>query len=102
MAPVKRLISLIDHHFCDLFVIGLALRVDQLQDADLEDDLALLEHLAIELGKQATRLGYAPLFEISRAVALACRDGKAQDAQTAMIVLTEIAGRIRSGHRGAA
>ncbi len=86
----------------DRFVIGLAEQVDGLQDAELEGDLALLGQLAGELASQASHLGYAPMQEIAQAVVSACRDEKVEDAQAAMVILTDVAGRIRRGHRGAA
>jgi hypothetical protein len=86
----------------DQFVISLAQDVDLLQDADLDDDLALLAQLAIALGERAQKLGYNPLADCAAAVADACRDNKLEDAQAAMIELTDISGRIRCGHRGAA
>jgi len=86
----------------DAFVISLAEEVDRLQDADLEDDLQLLGELATKLGGRADELGYGPLTEIAAVVAAACRDNKLEDAQAAMVELTEISGRIRRGHRGAA
>jgi len=84
------------------FVIGLAEQVDELQDAELEGDLVLLGRRAGELARKASELGYAPMFEIAQVVASACRDGKFEDAQAAMVELTEVAGRIRRGHRGSA
>ncbi len=86
----------------DRFVIGLAEDVDRLQDADLEGDLPRLGELATQLGERAERLGYRPLTEVATAVADACRDNKAEDAQAAMVELTDISGRIRRGHRGSA
>ena len=86
----------------DLFVISLAEEVDRLQDADLEDDLQLLGELATKLGERADELGYCPLTEIAAVVTAACSDKKLEDAQAAMVELTEISGRIRRGYRGAA
>jgi hypothetical protein len=84
----------------DQFVIGLAEAVDQLQDAELEVDLPRLGELATHLGERAGNVGYQPLAEIAARVANACRDDKLEDAQAATVELTEISGRIRSGHRG--
>lgn len=86
----------------DRFVIGLAEEVDQLQDADLDGNLVRLGELATQLGERAEDLGYHPLTEVATAVVNACRDNKAEDAQAAMVELTDISGRIRLGHRGAA
>ncbi len=86
----------------DLFVVSLAEQVDALQDADLERDLDALGDLAGKLAERAEDLGYAPLAKIATAVADACRDEKAEDAEAAMVDLTQISCRIRKGHRGAA
>ena len=80
----------------------LAEQVDALQDADLEGDLDLLCDLANKLGERAQDLGYAAMSEIAATVAGACRDKKAEDAEAAMVDLTEISCRIRKGHRGSA
>ncbi|MCP4038438.1 MAG: hypothetical protein GY733_15970 [bacterium] len=86
----------------DRFVIGLAEWVDRLQDAELDGDMELLGQHATELGSRAAELGYPPMTDIAQAVAFACRDNKVEDAQAAMIELTDVAGRIRRGHRGSA
>ena len=84
------------------FVIALAERVDRLQDAESENDVALLETLAQDLAGEAEPLGYPQLAAVATNVRLACQAGKSDDAQAAVVELTEIARRIRLGHRGAA
>jgi hypothetical protein len=84
----------------DRFVIGLAENVDQIQDAELDADLGRLGQLATRLGERADNLGYHPLAEIATILANACRDNKLEDAQAATIMLTDVAGCIRRGHRG--
>jgi HPt (histidine-containing phosphotransfer) domain-containing protein len=86
----------------DQFVVTLAEQVDALQDADLEGELESLAKLAGKLAERAQNLGYAPLAEIATAVADACRAEKLEDAQAAMVELTQVSCRIRRGHRGAA
>ena len=86
----------------DRFVIGLAERVDGLQDAELEDDLQQLRALVTTLGDSAEALGYHPLAQVAARVARACDDEKVDEARAAMVELTDISGRIRRGHRGAA
>ena len=86
----------------DHFVIGLAEQVDDLQDAELEGDLGQLGRLASELARTAGELGYGPMCDIAPVVVSACRDEKVEDARAAMVELTDVAGRIRRGHRGAA
>ena len=84
------------------FVISLAEEVDKLQDAELDDDLNTLGSLATRLGERAESLGYLPLSQVSSLVARACQDEKVDEVRAAMVELTEISGRIRRGHRGAA
>ena len=84
------------------FVIGLAEAIDGLQDAHSEGDLESLDRLAAELGARAIRYGYPPLAAISAAVQAACRDENPDAARKAVEEATEIARRIRLGHRGAA
>lgn len=86
----------------DKFVIGLAEQIDTLQDAELDGDDEGLARLADTLGKTASDLGYEPLAHVSRIVATACREGKIEDAQAAMVQLTQLSSRVRRGHRGSA
>jgi hypothetical protein len=86
----------------EAFVVGLAERVDELQDCEAQGTLPRLGLLAADLSRDATRTGYAPLSAWADAVALACRERNPQDARKALIELTEVATRVRLGHRGAA
>jgi hypothetical protein len=85
----------------DAFVIGLAERIDHLQDTERETDLAPLAELARDLAADADGLGYAPLGRVARLVEAAAREEKADEAHANLVKLTEIAYRIRLGHRGA-
>jgi len=84
------------------FVIGLSETVDSLQDAEAAADFSALGALCSDLCDHSERLGYAPLAQVSREASEACRDGKPEIARKALESLTEIARRIRLGHRGAA
>ena len=84
------------------FVIGLAEQVDSLQDAESSGDLALLDELARELGRQACEYGYACLSDQTERIRGACANDKPELAQAALVELTELSRRIRLGHRGAA
>ena len=86
----------------DRFVVGLAERVDTLQDAESEADLELVEGLANNLANESGRLGYPDLEEIARGICDACKEAKPDAIQESLLELTEIARRIRLGHRGAA
>lgn len=85
----------------DEFVIGLAERIDHLQDAETEADLARLATLAHGLAADAEPLGYAALARVAQVVEAAAREEKADEAHANLVKLTEIAYRIRMGHPGA-
>lgn len=86
----------------DRFVIGLAERIDAIQDAELQASLAELGRLAGALAGDADRLGYPALALVARNVVSAATDGKRDAVQDAVVELTEIAQCVRQGHRGAA
>ena len=86
----------------DRFVIGLAERIDAIQDAELQASHAELGRLAGALAGDADRLGYPGLALVARNAVSASTDGKRDAVQDAVIELTEIAQRVRQGHRGAA
>jgi hypothetical protein len=85
----------------DAFVVGLAERIDDLQDCEAQGTLARLAERAAELAAEATRVGYGPLAEWAEAVRRASAEHKPQDARKALLELTEVAYRVRLGHRGA-
>ncbi len=85
----------------DAFVVSLAERVDDLQDCEARQDLQRLAELARELLSESTHAGYDSLSRSAAAVQVPAREGKAQDARKALIELTDVAHRIRLGHRGA-
>jgi hypothetical protein len=84
------------------FVIALAERVDTLQDAEWGAGLEPLLSLANALASDAQRFGFEVLAEAALRVAEASAEQKPDAAQQGMIELTDIARRIRLGHRGAA
>ena len=84
------------------FVIALAERVDTLQDAEWGAGKEPLHSLATALACDAERFGFEVLAETARQVAEASAEQKLDGAQQGMIELTDIARRIRMGHRGAA
>jgi hypothetical protein len=85
----------------DEFVVGVAERVDHLQDADSKGDLAELARLAAQLDDDARGAGFDLLADVARAVERACLDAAARPAHDGVVALTELARRIRAGHRGA-
>ena len=84
------------------FVIGLAERIDAIQDAELNRSSSELIALARQLALDADRLGYPGMAASAMAVHTAASDSKTDVTQAAIFDLTEIAQRIRQGHRGAA
>ena len=84
----------------DEFTVGLAEQVDRLQDVEFKDDLQELGTLTRALAGRAETLG----FELFAASAMdlegCCRTGDSDGAREALIELTEIAKKIRTGHRG--
>ncbi|HPG28076.1 MAG TPA: hypothetical protein PLW10_20755, partial [Myxococcota bacterium] len=86
----------------DRFVIGLAERIDAIQDAELARDTTLAADLAERLANDAERLGYPVMGQCARGVVAAARDAKPDALQEAVVELTDLAQRIRRGHRGAA
>lgn len=84
------------------FVVGLAERVDSLQDAEGDVGLDALHALAGSLASDAERRGFELLAELARQVADACTKQMPDAAQNSMIELTDVARRIRLGHRGSA
>ncbi len=85
----------------DAFVIGLAERIDHLQDADRQGELKQLADLAGALGTDSAAAGFESLAQAARGVAAICSEEDAEAAHGARIELTAIAQRIRLGHPGA-
>lgn len=86
----------------DRFVIGLAERIDAIQDAELAGLHPELARLAGLLAGDADRLGYPSLALVSRDALSAASDGKRDALQDVVCELTDLAQRVRQGHRGAA
>jgi HPt (histidine-containing phosphotransfer) domain-containing protein len=90
-----------DSDTIDRFVIRLAERIDVLQDAEADGDLAHLEALAGELLVEAREAGFEALVAFAETLEGACVGGDSEAARERLLELTEIAQRIRLGHRGA-
>ena len=86
----------------DDFVVSLGERIDALQDAEIASDLPRMGVLADELRGAAGDHGYEPLADCASGVKTACASGDAEAARKGLLELTEIAQRVRLGHRGAA
>jgi hypothetical protein len=85
----------------DQFVVGLAERVDLLQDVECERDLERLGGLARELADISCAVGYPALTEAAERICRAAADDKPDEAEQALIEVTALSQRVRLGHRGA-
>lgn len=85
----------------DQFVLGLAERVDRLQDAEAAGDLEGLAKLAAELVRDAQALGYPQLASAALGVVEVARQGNKGRVLGGVLAITELGYRIRLGHRGA-
>jgi hypothetical protein len=84
------------------FVIGLAERIDGLQDLHSLADFSRLAELCVDLELEAVRLGYPLLGSVAGVAGDACREGKAEACEQALLEMNELTQRIRQAHRGAA
>jgi hypothetical protein len=85
----------------DQFVIGLAERVDRLQDADSVGRLDELSDVAHKLAAEALANGFELLAQAAERVARHGRDNRGRDVHAELIELSHLAQRVRRGHRGA-
>lgn len=84
------------------FVIGLAETVDRIQDAERTGSLPDVGRLARALALQAESFGYPLLLSITLDVVTASDEDKPEIVQEHLRALTQVALRIRRGHRGSA
>ncbi len=84
----------------EAFVVGLAERVDDLQDAEFKGDLEELATMAHTLGIAATELGFDLLAASASELERCCLPDSVEQIRETLIDLTEIAKRVRMGHRG--
>ena len=83
------------------FIVCLAERVDDLQDAEFKGDLEDLVRQAHDLGTTANDLGFDLLAASAWELKRCCLPDSAEQVRETLIDLTEIAKRVRAGHRGA-
>lgn len=83
------------------FIIGLAERVDALQDAEFKGDYTQLESLSLDLARRADELGFGSLAASAGALEGCCGARDPEELREVLLDLTEIAKRVRMGHRGA-
>ncbi len=85
----------------DAFVVSLAERVDALQDAEARNDHKQLSALASGLVVESERLGFASLARCAAVVESTALEADVRGAHKGLLDLTELARRVRLGHRGA-
>lgn len=85
----------------DQFVLGLAERIDRLQDAQAAADLESLAKLSGDLARDAHALGYPQLAGAGLRLVEASRQRDSEAVLHGVRELTELGYRIRLGHRGA-
>jgi len=85
----------------EAFIVSLAERVDDLQDAEFKGDLHDLAGQARRLGTIANDLGFELLAATASDVERCCVTDSLDQVRETLIDLTEIAKRVRAGHRGA-
>jgi len=94
----------------EAFVMALGERIDTLQDLELARDYKQLEAEAVRVGSEAMPLGYPALAEAAACVESACTQlraaglpapkDRAEAVRDALVQLTDVARRVRLGHRG--
>jgi len=86
----------------DRFVVHLAERIDEIQDAELAGCVGEVSSLTRLLATDAERLGYPVMAQAAKNAAMAAEDEKAETMQENIFELTDLVQRVRRGHRGAA
>ena len=83
----------------ETFVVGLGEAVDQCQDLEAQADYAGLGQRARQLAADARELGYEPLAECVERMSVACGEANPEAVYKAVADLTDVAQRVRRGHR---
>jgi hypothetical protein len=86
----------------DAFVFALGELVDAFQDAESAGAIVTLDRLASELATRALVLGFAPVAESAERIRAACSERNPEAVRKSVQDLTEVAQRVRRGHRSAA
>jgi len=84
------------------FVLGLAERIDALQDAYSRRDFKELERLAGALASQAVAAGFEPIASCASEIETTSLAQQLEPSYRALVELTDLVRRARLGHRGAA
>lgn len=83
----------------DAFIFGLGEAIDALQDAEAAGDASRLGVLSAELAMRARELGFPPVASAAEGLRAACAGSELESARKAVEELTELAQRVRRGHR---
>lgn len=86
----------------DRLVIGLGERIDQLQDAETEQDFDQIAVLANALLRNARAAGFAELAGVASELESVARGRDADGTHAQLVLMTEIVHRVRLGHMGSA
>ena len=84
----------------EAFVVALAERVDALQDNEANGDWPRLIANLGELAQIAEQVGYPLMAQSAEEALRAARERHRELAHKALVVLTDVAQRIRRAHRG--
>jgi hypothetical protein len=85
----------------EAFLVGLAERIDALQDAEGRGDFAQIARAVARLGADAHGAGYEGLAGVARELAEAADAEKSDEVHRRLVELTGLSVRVRMGHRGA-
>ncbi len=86
----------------DGFIATLGERIDHLQDAEAAGEMDGLRTLGMELARDGDAMGYPALVAAVQRVIEASGDAQPEATHKALVDLTELAQRVRRGHRSAA
>jgi hypothetical protein len=85
----------------EAFVLGLSDSVDNLQDHEQGGDYGSIVERSRNLSREALGYGFPLLAESGQVVLAAALNRDAERTREAILLFTEVARRVRLGHRGA-
>jgi hypothetical protein len=85
----------------EAFLVGLAERIDALQDAEGRGDHGQIARAVARLAAEAHAAGYEGLAGVARELAEAADAEKSDEVHRRLVELTGLSVRVRMGHRGA-
>ncbi len=83
----------------EVFLVRLGERIDACQDAEARGDVLGLLHCAATIAEHGEALGFAVLVRATREIRKVCAERSPSAIRKAVEELTEVAQRIRRGHR---